>query len=133
MLKNCCSSGASACWPTVIEEPSAIVSFEFPRLSSTYLRPSARARADADRRVGGDRRGVRVELVSSRHRADGLPVRLVVLGVMLSTDAHAEAAHAHLVALHELGAVGQLRLELVGGHERQAVVGVVGQEDGHER
>ena len=43
------------------------------------------------------------------------------------------AADAHVVALHQLGRVGHEHLDVVGRHERQPVVGVVGQEDADER
>jgi hypothetical protein len=53
--------------------------------------------------------------------------------VDLRDDAHAVAARAHLVALDEVRAVGQLDLQRRGGHERQAVVRVVREEDRHDR
>jgi hypothetical protein len=45
----------------------------------------------------------------------------------------AEAAEAHLVATHQLGGVGHLGLEVVGGHEGKPGVGVVGDEHGDHR
>ena len=44
-------------------------------------------------------------------------------------DADADAADPHLVAFDQGVGVGHLGLEVVGGDEGQAVVGVVGEED----
>ena len=46
--------------------------------------------------------------------------------------AHPEAAHPHVVALHELGCRGQLGPQVVRGHEGQPRVGGVGEVDRHE-
>ncbi len=47
-------------------------------------------------------------------------------------EADAVPALEHVVADHQVGAVGDVDLELAGGHERQAAVGVVGEEDRHQ-
>ena len=47
-------------------------------------------------------------------------------------DADADAADPHLVAFDQGVGVGHPRLEVVGGDEGQAVVGVVGEEDGDD-
>ena len=47
--------------------------------------------------------------------------------------ANARAAYPHLEALHELGGVRQVRLQVVGRHERQARVRVVGEEHRDDR
>ncbi len=47
-------------------------------------------------------------------------------------DADADAADPHLVAFDQRVGVRHPRLEVVGGDERQAVVGVVGEEDGDD-
>ena len=51
----------------------------------------------------------------------------------LADHAHPGPADADLVAAHQVGGVGQLGLQVVGGYERQPGVGVVGQEDRHHR
>ena len=50
-------------------------------------------------------------------------------GLHVLDDADAEAAGADLVALDEVLAVGEADLQRGRRHERQAVVGVVGEED----
>ena len=57
---------------------------------------------------------------------------VVALGGDRVDRAHARAADADLVAAHERGGARHLGLERVGRHERQALVGVVGQEDRDE-
>jgi hypothetical protein len=47
-------------------------------------------------------------------------------------DADPRAADPHLVAFDQRVGVGHPRLEVVGRDERQAVVGVVGEEDGDD-
>jgi hypothetical protein len=100
-----------------------------PGLQLDVLQSQRRAGPDDDARV--DRHGARllVELepqprpdlvVGQHHRRH------------VGDHADAEAARAHLVALHQVGAVGHEHVELARGHERQAVVGVVGQEDGDD-
>ena len=96
------------------------------------LEAEGRARADDDLRVDRERALllVELELEVRADRAVGLRGRRDVLD-----DADAEAALADLVALDELGAVLDVHVELAGGHERQAVVRVVGEEhrdDDHE-
>ena len=49
-------------------------------------------------------------------------------GSDLLDHADAEAADAHLVAHHQVGAAGELGPDVVGGHERQARVGLYGQQ-----
>ena len=56
----------------------------------------------------------------------------VLLGAERVHDAHARTADAHLVALDAGPSLGQFGLDVVGGHERQAVVGVVGEVDGDD-
>jgi hypothetical protein len=97
------------------------------------LEAERRARAHPQLGVGGKRLDGLVELhvdtgrrrLLAAHGLDGRPD--------LVDHADAEAADAHLVALHELGARRQLCLDVVGRHEGQAGVGVVGQEHGHDR
>ena len=58
---------------------------------------------------------------------------LALLGLDLRDEAHPRAADPHLEALHELGGVRQVRLQVVGRDERQARVRVVGEEDRDDR
>ena len=103
-----------------------------PRSISRYLRPSAeRARTITVESIG-QRVDVGVELqveagaVRCRPRAD--------TGSIVLDQADAHAADADLVAGHERGRRrGPGRREPVGGHERQAAVRVVGEEDGEDR
>ena len=52
-------------------------------------------------------------------------------GLDVVDHADPEAPDAHLVALHELVGVRELGAQVVGRHERQAAVRVVGEEDRH--
>jgi hypothetical protein len=94
------------------------------------LQPERRARADDDAAV--DRDGadalVEPEVELRPDAAAGQAHRPHVLH-----DADAEAARAHLVALDEVRAVGDLHVQRARRHERQAVVCVVGQEHGDDR
>ncbi len=94
------------------------------------LEPQCRARPDDDR--GIDRHGLHrlVELEAERHG------RVASLGrhrLDLVDEAHARAPDTDLVALHQTDGVGQLRLEVIGRHERKPRIGVVGQEHGDDR
>ena len=106
---------------------------EVPLVISTYFRPSAeRGRMSTVESTGSGLTVVSSLSVSTR--AD----RAVLGGDRgdVGHRADARAADAHVVALDQVGRVGDLGLELVGRDERQARVGVVGQEDGdddHER
>ena len=90
------------------------------------LEAERRARADAPARVLGDLadRLVELELELGADAAGRQLDRLHVLD-----DADAEAAGADLVALDQVLAVGEADLQRRRRHERQAVVGVVGEED----
>jgi hypothetical protein len=86
-------------------------------------------RPDHDRRVDRQRFGVLVE--AEREFGRGLPVR------ELDRDHRADradegAADADVVAFDQRVGVRHPRLEVVGGDEGQAVVGVVGEEDGDD-
>ena len=93
------------------------------------LQAERRARAHEDVRVLGQRLDRRLEL-HPQQRGDAAV--LVALRRDLVDHADAGAADAHVVALDEVRGVGHLGLELVGRHERQAVVRVVGQEHGDD-
>jgi hypothetical protein len=93
------------------------------------LQAERRARADDHRGVVGQRLdgGLELQREDGGDRAVG-----VLLGRDVGDRADARSADAHVVALDEVGRVGDLGLELVRRHERQAGVGVVGQEDGDD-
>ena len=97
------------------------------------LQAECGARPHRQGRVHGQRldRLVELEVEDGDHALLAVHLHPVALDVL--DDADAEAAGAHLVALHELGAVRHLGLELVGGHEREAVVRLVRDEHGHDR
>ena len=113
-------------WSAGTVSPLANASSLPPSISSRYFRPSAE-------------RGRIRNVESLRHVADALVELEVELGddlaVLLAHRAHvvdhadAAAAGADLVAGHEVGAVGHAHLQRRRRHERQALVGVVGQED----
>ena len=113
--------------------PSWKVFFERPGISSTYLRPSAE-RGRTDSVESTDSGSIFLSrLRSSTAMARSLPFDRLPRARDVLDDPDAEAARAHLVALHELGAVRHLGLQLVGGHERQAVVRLVRDEHGDDR
>ncbi len=94
------------------------------------LEAERRARPHEHGGVGGQRLDLLVQLqrdlgvggaVRPAHRLD------------LRHLAHARAADAHVEALDQLGGVRQVGLQVVGGHERQAGVRVVGEEDRDDR
>jgi hypothetical protein len=93
------------------------------------LEPERRARADEH--GGVDRQRLDRPLHLQRQRRGDRAV-----GVLLWLDvrhrADARAADADVVAPNEVGCVGDLGLELVRRHERQAGVRVVGQEHGDD-
>ena len=113
--------------------PSWKVCFERPGISSTYFRPSAE-RGRTESVVSTDSGSMFLSSFrSSTAIARSLPFDRLPRARDVLDDADAEAARAHLVALHELGAVRHLGLELVGRHERQAVVRLVRDEHGDDR
>ena len=113
--------------------PSSNVRSERPGSSSTYLRPSAERGPHAEARVDRERLDVLVQLQLELGDASAPGRRPAPDTVMSSTAPDAEAAGPHLVAGDELGAVGDLGVELVGRDERQALIGVVGDEDRDDR
>ena len=129
MLKNSSSSTGTDAWLAGSVAPSAKTFFERPVSSSTYFSPSAeRGRMTTFESTGTAPAFLSSFSVSLRpDLAVGEHDRRHV-----GHDADAEAARAHLVALDQVGAVGHEHVELARGHERQPVVGVVGQEDGHD-
>jgi hypothetical protein len=83
--------------------------------------------------VDGQRGGGALELERQVREARAV---LAAAGLDAVDRADPGAADAHLVAAHEVGRAGRVDPQLVGRDERQALVGVVGQEDGdddHER
>ena len=96
-----------------------------PRLARgelDVLQAERGARPHEQRRVGRDRLDALVEL----HRDLRVGAAVGALPRLdLRDEAHARAADADLEALHELGGVRQVRLQVVGRHERQAGVRVV--------
>jgi hypothetical protein len=93
------------------------------------LEPERGARSHGDRGVDRQRLDDLVEL----HAQHGDRAPALALGLDRLDDADAEAAEANLVALDQLGAAGHLGADVVGRHERQAGVRVVGDEDGDDR
>jgi hypothetical protein len=91
------------------------------------LQPERRARADGDLAVVAQLQALVEAHVEDRER----PARAGLRGDRLH-DPHALAADPDLVVLGQPRGVRHERLDLVGGHERQPLVGVVGEEDGHE-
>ncbi len=89
------------------------------------LEAEQRLRADDDRGVLGQRLDGLVEL--ELQAGDDRPV-LAGDGRDRGDRADPGAADAHLVAAHEVRRVGDVDVDLVGRDERQAAVGVVGEE-----
>jgi hypothetical protein len=87
------------------------------------LQAERRARADADGRVGRDRRRGLVEAQRQLRAPVAAGNRLDLRHL-----ADAEAALADLVADDEAGGVGRVDLHLEGRHERQSAVGLVGEQ-----
>src|SRR5215208_8009407 len=104
------------------------------------LEPECGAGADDHRGVLRQRVDVLVELhVQLGNLGRALPGRVVRAGGVvhrLRLDrldlADADAADPDFVSGHQGVGVGQLGRELVGGDERQALVGLVGEEDRHD-
>ena len=98
-----------------------------PRVSSTYLRPSAERGRTMTLRVDGDLADLLVELeVSSAPVLPSLQRRPAPSRPRRRRGSRPARTS---LPLHQVRAVGTLDLELGRRHERQAVVGVVGQED----
>ena len=119
-------------WRSGTVAPSANVRRERPRSDREVLLPDRALQPDRERRVDRQRPDAPVEL-EPEHR-DRLPVRRP-LGLHAVDEPDERAAHVDLGAVGELAGVGDLHVQRVAGHERQAVVGVVGQEhrdDHHE-
>ena len=104
------------------------------------LEPERRAVAHPDRRVGGQGFGALVELqVELRHRRCARAVRGLAAavgrrrhGVDRLHGADPVSADPHLVVGTEACRVAELSRNLVSGDEGEPVVGVVGEEHGHE-
>ena len=101
-----------------------------PRVISTYLRPSAERGRTISVESLRQRAGVLVE--RQAEHGDHACRRRLRLRLDLGDRADARAADLDVVADDELGGARHLGLDLVGRHERQALVRVVGQEDGDE-
>ena len=113
--------------------PSSKVRRPRPGTSSTYLSPSAE-RGRTATRVSTDSGWIRLSSLSSSTGDRALaPVDRAAHHGDVVDHADPEAARSHLVAGHELRAVWYLGVELVGGHERQALVRAVGDEDRDDR
>jgi len=97
------------------------------------LEPERGARPHRQRRVHRQRLDRLVELEVEDRDNSLLALLLNALALDVGDDADAEAAGAHLVALHQLGAVRHLGLDLVRRHERQPVVRLIGDEHGDDR
>ena len=123
------STGAGVACASGIVSPSAKPSSDVPRVSSTYFRPSAeRGRMISVESFGSGS----TDFSSFRPRTAMLVPSSLPLDVDRVDRADARAADPHLVAAHEVGRARHLGLERVGRDERQALVGVVGQEHGDE-
>jgi len=100
-----------------------------PAVELDVLQAERRARPDGHLRIGGDGAELAVEL-QRQLRAD--PAAGQRDRLHPRDDADAEAARADLVAGDEVRAVREVDLELRRGHERQARVRVVREEDGDD-
>ena len=89
------------------------------------LLPDRALQPDRERRVDGQPPDAPVEL--EREQRDRLAVRRPG-GLDAVDEPDQRAAHVHLGAVGQLVGVGDLHVQRVAGHERQPVVGVVGQE-----
>jgi hypothetical protein len=87
------------------------------------------ARPDDDRRVGRQRGDRALELQAEDRDARAV---IAALDLDLVDGADARAPEPDLVPAHEVRRARHLGLERVGGNEREALVGVVGQEHGDE-
>ena len=123
------STGSGLAAVTGIVSPALKPSSELPGVIWRNLRPRADFGPDRDRRVDRQRFGVLVE--AEREFGGDLAVFELDRDDLLD-DADADAADPHLVAFDQGVGVGDPRLEVVGGDEGQAVVGVVGEEDGDD-
>ena len=131
MLNRSVSSTTSGrAWRNGMVAPGLRPARPAPGYDLDVLEAEGRTRAHQQRRVGRQRLDVLVEL----HR-DLRVGRAVLLLARLDVGDEADAgtADADLEALHQLRGVGEVRLEVVGGHEGEARVGVVAQEDGDDR
>ena len=131
MLNSWSMSTGSRVWETGIvppglERPCARGPFPVPGTSARSPRPTARS--PSCRRAAA-RPSFRASVSTI---AVTRPVFGSWCGVSELTTPDARAGDPHLVGRLQAGGLGQLDLDVVGGHERQPVVGVVGEEHGHD-
>ena len=132
VFRKSSNSTGSPAFASGIVSPGANVDSAAPGRQLDVLQAERRARSDDHLGVG--RRAARRPCRGScrRRRPTGWsPPSSTVRGVISSTVPDPEAAHADLVPDHQVGPRRELRLQVVGGHERQALVRVVGEEDRH--
>ena len=116
------STTAGRAWRTGIVEPAGRPARPSPGVSSMYLRPSEeRGRTSRVESAGTGSISLSSFIVTCAY---AVPSALL-LRLDLRDEAHAGAADAHLEALHELCCIRQVRLEVVGRHERKPGVRVV--------
>ena len=120
----------SVVWSTGIVCPAFNVLEELPFSSSRYFSPIA----ETDCTIAFVSAGSGSTFFSSLRLAIAAHAAgaLVLVDRQRADDAHARAGDAHLVGGLQAGALGQFDFDVVGRHERQAVVGVVGEEHGDE-
>ncbi len=123
------STGSGRAALTGIVSPAAKPSFESPGTICRYLRPSG----DLGRMIIVEFTGSGSTFLSRLRLEFGGDLAVAGLHRHHRLDhADAGAADPHLVALDQGVGVGHAGVEVVGGDEGQAVVGVVGEEDGDD-
>ena len=130
LKKSSNSTGLGVAFLSGSVPSSGIPLLDVPRVTSMYLRPSGERGRTMIVELLGQRLHVRLELEVHLRRDAAVSVRD---RLDLVDDPDAVAADPHLVAGDEVRRVRQLHPDAVGRHERQAVVGVVGEEDGDEQ
>ena len=123
------STGSGRAALTGIVSPAAKPSLESPGTICRYLRPSG----DFGRMIIVELSGSGSTFLSRLRLSSAATCAVAGLHRHHRLDhADAGAADPHLVALDQGVGVGHAGLEVVGGDEGQAVVGVVGEEDGDD-